>query len=270
VTGTASADRVAGGGGGVRADVWLGVSEAAPADITGRVVAVIDVLRSSTTIAAALAHGARAIIPCASAEEVGARAKALTGADVLLAGERRMRPVPGFDLGNSPSEFTHDAVDGKTILLATTNGTPALVGVQAGGATDIVVASFTNFSAILALLRAALRGGTDIAILCAGHERRFALEDVVCAGLFMREIGAAFPAVVMNDGAVASATLERSYRAGGSGTPLTAIRASEHGRALDAAGFGRDLVLCGTLDAFPVVPVYQDRQITKLGPERRR
>src|SRR5436190_1370778 len=83
-----------------------------------------------TRVAVALANGARAVIPFASSEEVVSRAKSLAKSEVKLAGERRMQPIPGFDLGNSPREFTKDAVDGKTILMNTTNGTSAVLAVQ--------------------------------------------------------------------------------------------------------------------------------------------
>ena len=75
---------------------------------------------------------------------------------MLLAGERKMLAIPGFDLGNSPREFTAETVEGKTVLLTTTNGTVALAGIQ--GARDVVVASYVNYSAVSAMLRAAARG----------------------------------------------------------------------------------------------------------------
>src|SRR3954463_7089953 len=134
-----------------------------PSDVSGRVVAVIDVLRASTSIATALDNGAKAVIPLESSDEVVTRSKALERTDVRLAGERKMLAIPGFDLGNSPREFTRAAVEGKTILMTTTNGTASLVAIQ--GARDVVVASYVNMSAVLAMLRAAARGGTDLAIV---------------------------------------------------------------------------------------------------------
>jgi 2-phosphosulfolactate phosphatase len=94
----------------VRIDVLFGAASVASADVAGRVVAVIDVLRASTTIATALSHGARAVIPLDSPDDVVTRAKAFERRDVRLAGERKMLPIPGFDLGNSPSDFTREAV----------------------------------------------------------------------------------------------------------------------------------------------------------------
>src|ERR1041384_44323 len=111
-------------------------------DVAGRFVAVIDVLRASTSIATALGNGARAIIPLESSEDVVTRAKTLERDDVRLAGERRMRAIPGFDFGNSPREFTREAVEGKTILMTTTNGTPVIMNTQA--ARDVIIASYVN------------------------------------------------------------------------------------------------------------------------------
>ena len=248
----------------MRLDVFFKVGEVAPADVSGRVVAVIDVLRASTTIAAALFNGARAVIPFESSEDVIIRSKSFTKSEVKLAGERKMHTIPGFDLGNSPNEFTREAVEGKTVLLSTTNGTAALMSVN--GARDTVVAAFVNFSPVVALLRSALRGGTDVAMLCAGHDRHFSLEDAVCAGKFARAVTKDLTGVIINDGAYAAGMLDARYEENRS----RVFTDSEHGRALGEAGFADDLIVAATLDAYPVVPIYQDRQITKLGPDRER
>jgi 2-phosphosulfolactate phosphatase len=248
----------------VSIDVLFGVSGLAAGELAGKVVAVIDVLRASTSIATALANGARAVIPFESSEGVIDRAKAYERGDVLLAGERRMLPIAGFDLGNSPLEFTSAAVEGKTVLMATTNGTAAIVAAQ--GARDVIVGSYVNFTATLSMLRAALRGGADIAIICAGRERQFALEDAACAGRFANQLTKRQSGATLNDGASACVLIDRKY-----GDNLIAMfDASEHGRALRAAGFGDDLTACAEIDGCPVIPVYQDRQITKVGPDRAR
>jgi 2-phosphosulfolactate phosphatase len=247
-----------------RADVLFGIGEATQGDIVGRVVGVIDVLRASTSIAVALANGARAVIPCEESEEAITRSKTFARGDVILAGERRMRPIPGFDLGNSPSEFTRAAVDGKTVVLTTSNGTGAVVSTQ--GARDVVVASYVNYSAVLAMLRSALRGGTGVTLLCAGREKQFSLEDAACAGRYVRGLARDLPGVEFNDGARACAVLERRYA---DNIALLFVD-SEHGRALTEAGYAGDLATCAAVDSCSVVPIYHDRQITKLGPERER
>ena len=248
----------------MRVEVFFGPGGVTPADTANRVVVVIDVLRASTTIAVALANGAKTVIPLDGTEDVVTRARAFDRSEVRLAGERQMKPIPGFDLGNSPRDFTRDAVEGKTVLMTTTNGTAAIGVVQ--GARDVVIASYVNFSAGLAMLRAALRGGTDIAIVCAGRDRQFSLEDAACAGRYVHHVSRRLSNVVLNDAALAAMLIDRRY----SDNLLRLFSASAHGRALSEAGFGDDLVDCAAVDSYPVIPIYQDRQITKLGPERAR
>ena len=248
----------------MRLDVFFGGHQMTPADVQGRVVLVIDVLRASTTVAVALANGARAVIPFDSSDEVIARVKQFERSDVLLAGERRMHAIPGFDLGNSPREYTREMVEGKTVLLTTTNGTVALAGIT--GARDVLVASYVNYSAVSAMMRAAARGAADMTIVCAGRDKLFALEDAACAGRFTRGVTRRLANVRLNDAAQACTLLDKRY-----GDRLDRLfEDSEHGRALAEAGFLEDLAMCAAVDSHPVIPIYQDRQITKLGPERER
>jgi len=248
----------------VRLDVFFGTHQAAPRDTASRLVAVIDVLRAATSIAAALANGARAVVPLDSSDDVVMRAKAFAREEVRLAGEQKMLPIPGFDCGNSPRDFTREAVAGKTVLLSTTNGTGAVTAVQ--GARDVVVASYVNFTPVAALLRSALRGGTDAAIICAGRGRQFSLEDAACAGRYVNHVTRELIDVEFNDAAVAASLIDRVF-----GDDLMRLfLASRHGQALRDAGFGEDLPVCGAIDAYPVLPIYQERQITKIGPERER
>ena len=248
----------------MRIDVVFGVGSAPASEFAGRVVAVIDVLRASTSIAAALANGARTVVPVETSDAAVMRAKAFERTDVLLAGERKTKPIPGFDLGNSPREFRRAVVEGKTVLMTTTNGTPAIMNTP--GARDVVIASYVNYTAVLTMLRAALRGGADITIVCAGRDRLFALEDAGCAGRFVYNVTKRLVDVELNDAAQACALIDRKY-----GDQLVKMfEASEHGRLLRDSGFAEDLEECAAIDSYPVIPLYQDRQITKLGPERER
>jgi 2-phosphosulfolactate phosphatase len=242
----------------MRVDVLFGPAAITPALVTGRAVAVIDVLRASTTIAAALHHGARNVVPLESVDEVITRAKSLDRSEVILGGERRMLPIEGFDLGNSPLAYRREAVEGKTVLLSTTNGTAAFAALP--GAREVVVASYSNFTAVARVLRQAAKQGVDVTLLCAGRERLFSLEDAACAGRFVKALLRRATPPVLGDGAVACLLVDRRY-----GENLARLFGdAEHGRALADAGFAEDLVACASVDAYPVVPVYQDRQITAL------
>jgi 2-phosphosulfolactate phosphatase len=247
----------------VRLDVFFTPNQVRPAETAGRLVLIVDVLRASTTVATALGNGARTVIPVEGADEVITRSKEFARSQILLAGEQKMHSIAGFDIGNSPQAFTPEVVEGKTILITTTNGTRTLLGVQ--NARDIVIASYVNFTAVLAMMKVAASSNTDIAIICAGEEGVFTLEDSACAGRFVKAIPKRAD-IQTNDAAAASVLIEKKY-----GDNIAKVfKESAHGQALDAAGFGDDLAAAAKVDSYPVVPIYQDRQITKLGPERAR
>ena len=247
----------------MKLEVFMSPGELTPGDVQGRVVAVIDVLRASTSIAVALANGARTVVPVADVDEAITLSKNLDRSQVRLAGERKMLPIAGFDMGNSPLEFTSTAVGDCTVFISTTNGTRALLALS--GARDIVVASYVNHSAVSAMLRAAARSN-DISIVCAGTEGHFSLEDAACAGRYVRSITQPGSSLTINDAARACALIDGKY-----GDNIEEIfKDSEHGRALEEAGFGKDLIACARVDTHAVVPIYQDRQITRLGPDRER
>ena len=142
----------------VRLDVFLAPSELTPAALEHRVVAVIDVLRATTTIAAALHAGARTVIPFLTTEDAMRTANRYQRGEVKLAGERQMVAIPGFELGNSPLEFTTASVGGQTVLLTTTNGTRALLAAE--DARAVYIASYGNFSLVRAQLLQALQDGS--------------------------------------------------------------------------------------------------------------
>lgn len=248
----------------MRIDVHFSGGAGGQADFHDRVVLVVDVLRASTSIAAALSNGARAVIPFAGVDDAMTKARSLERSEVLLAGERKMAPIPGFQLGNSPKEFTADVVGGKIIVMTTTNGTAALTG--SAGASEVLVGSFANYSAVLAWLRAAARAGRSITIVCAGTNGRFALEDAICAGRFVRGIARRGIQPTLGDAANVAAIIDRRMGA----DLLAVLRDSEHGRALIEAGMGDDVTYSADLDTHPVVPVYRDRQVIRAGDRRRR
>ena len=110
----------------MRLDVILTPAEITPADLTDRPVVVLDILRATSSIVQALSAGARAIYPVASIEDALRLANTFGRDEVLLCGERKCVRIEGFDLGNSPAEFTREKVAGKILVMSTTNGTAAM------------------------------------------------------------------------------------------------------------------------------------------------
>jgi len=246
----------------MKIDIFFTAVNAQPPEVQGRTVVVVDVLRATTTIAVALHHGARAVVPAGSTEEALRIAQNLERDDVVLAGERRSTRIPGFALGNSPLEFTADVVHGKTIVLTTTNGTPALIAAQ--GAREVLALAAVNFAVVVQHCRAAFEAHGDLVILCAGRERRFALEDAFAAGRLAKVLlpEGGLRRVDVNDGALAALELARHYGE----RWLRAFRASGHGQELADLGFREDVRYCAQENTHPVLPIYADRRLTAYRP----
>ncbi len=230
--------------------------------VKGKMVAVIDVLRACTTVAYAMARGCERIIPVASVEAATNLAASLEKTVTLLGGEREGKRIDGFDLGNSPLEYTAEAVKGKTVILATTNGTKAISMSQ--GAESILITSFVNMSSVVHHLRAAQEDA--LTIVCAGESNRFALEDAVCAGMLIERVCQDDDDIELSDGAHAARLL---YRVNEQSIPAL-IKSCEHGRYLDNLGFGQDLEVCSRIDTLKIVPVVKDGRINKAKRSRRK
>lgn len=241
----------------MRLDVVFSPLGLLPGQATGRTIVVIDILRASTVICAALHHGARAILPASTTEEALRLAQTIGAADVVLCGERGGLPIAGFPRGNSPLEMTPEAVGGKTLVMTTTNGTPALLATQ--GAAAVFVAAAANLSTAADLGRDTLETRGELLILCAGRERAFALDDAYAAGRLVAAVrGTGRKHAGLNDAAVASLDLVRRY-----GTQWERpLRASRGGRDLLALGMDADVVDAAREDAYPVLPQYHERRIT--------
>jgi 2-phosphosulfolactate phosphatase len=227
------------------------------ADIQGRTVFVIDILRATTVMCAALAHGAKALIPVASTEEALRLAQTIGRDDVLLAGEKNCVRIPGFHLGNSPLEMQEPAVRGKTLILSTTNGTKALLACQ--GASAVFSAAASNLSLAAERVREGIERDEEMLIVCAGRSGAFALDDAYCAGrLIAAALESRKPHRALNDAARAALDLVRRYGDRWE-RPLSRSRG---GRELIKVGLRDDILDASRLDAYPVLPHFHERRVT--------
>jgi 2-phosphosulfolactate phosphatase len=253
----------------VKLDVFFTPAELAGHAGLGRFV-VVDVIRATSSMVAALDAGARSVFPVASVDDAARLAQNLGRDGVLLCGERRGLPIEGFDLGNSPGEFLAERVAGKALVMTTTNGTRALLAVSelpmpknarshgepASSSRRVLIGSFLNLGAVAATLAAS---NEPVCIVCAGKEDTFALEDAVFAGaLANRLLELADDVLERNDAAVAAMAM--ATRFGGSLLPL--LRRTAAGQAIIEIGLEGDLDFCADIDRFDVVPEFMDRKIT--------
>jgi 2-phosphosulfolactate phosphatase len=237
----------------VRIDVCFTPAEIAGSELAGRTAVVVDVLRATSTIVEALANGARSVFPVATMEDALRLAQNLGRDTVVLCGERGCLPIPGFDLGNSPAEFTAERIGDHQLVMTTTNGTGALLA--AAPAAEVWVGAFLNLGAVAAAVAGAER---DVVVVAAGRERRFALEDALFAGALVRAVEAQGQRPELNDSAVAA----RLLATGNEGRLEQRFRMTAAGRQLMETGHEADLCLCADVDRHGVVPTFRDRKVT--------
>jgi len=194
---------------------------------------VIDVIRATSTIVTALAHGAEGVQPVAEVADAFVL-KALNP-EAVLAGERGGQPVPGFDLGNSPADFTAERVGKRRVILTTTNGTQALAASR--GAKAVVIASLLNLNAVAAHL---LKLGPPWIIVCAGCEGEFGVDDALVAGALAEALDQEHMLVSL-------------YRATREDLAET-LRGSMAGRELRKGGLDKDIPFCAQKNVFENVP----------------
>ena len=238
----------------MKLDVLLTPGETLPGDVSERTVVIIDVLRASSTIVEALAQGARVVFPVGAIEEALKLANTLGREDVLLCGERKALPIEGFDLGNSPPQFTRRKVSGKTLVMSTTNGTVTMSAAASAG--RVLIGAFLNFGAVVNEL---VRSDAAPVFICSGREQKFGIDDAVLAGRFAQALIAARPEAEweLNDGAMAARVLAERHK-----DVLALFRESAAGKQIAEAGLGDDLAFCARVDRHKgVVPVLHDRQI---------
>jgi len=220
-----------------------------PEEMRGRVVVVIDQLRASTTIIRAFAVGAAAVAPCEEIDEARGLAAATLGS--VLAGERGGVRIEGFDLGNSPDEFT-DRLRGAVVVFTTTNGTRALR--RCAQAERVFVGALANLSTVAAAVRATNR---PVSLVCAGVEGQVCAEDALAAGAIASGLERA-GAVLADDAARLAARYWRSVE-GRPEAVLEALRESHGGRNLLRVGLGDDLRVCAAVDTAAVAPAVDSR-----------
>lgn len=230
-----------------------------PDRFAGAAVVVIDVLRASTTIVHALEAGAREIVPCLEVDDARQFARSTPGDDVLLGGEREGLPIEGFDLGNSPDEYTRDRVVGKTIAFTTTNGTRAIR--HARMAARLFIGAFVNAEAVVNRLL----GEDEVHLLCAGTRGEVGEDDVLLAGLlverFQRQTGdcAELNAQALTAREFWTHAFALPQAVGAEPLPAerlaARLRRSPAAKRLIALGLEADILAAAELDRFHGVPV---------------
>jgi 2-phosphosulfolactate phosphatase len=233
-------------------DVWLVPRAEAPEDVSEKAIVIIDVLRATSVIVRALCNGASEVIPVLTVEEAMEISRTFPPGTTLLGGERSSRRITGFDLGNSPAEYSAERVRGKRLILRTTNGTRAFHTVASAG--EVIAAGFLN---IRAAAKRCAESKRDLLIVLSGDEGRFCLEDAVCGGMLIDALKGFDKNLVLTDSSAAALILYERFK----GNVIEALRLSRHGKELTALGLEADLVESARVDVTDIVPIYKEREI---------
>lgn len=215
-------------------------------DWSNKVVVVIDVFRATSTICSAIGHGAKAVIPVGSVEKCQKIGKSL---GAITAGERGGKVIEGLQMGNSPLEYTSEVIQGKTLVLTTTNGTRLMQLVK--DAEEIVIGSFLNLEAIVHYLK---NKNKDVILACSGWQDQFNLEDTLFAGAVIHALKSDFECV--DD---TSFMAESLFNRVGDYTSLQDyLKKATHYHRLVNLGAEADLEYCCLYNLHPIVPVLLD------------
>lgn len=226
-------------------------------NFSGQTAVVIDVLRATSVITTALENGAREVIPVKTIEEAQNLYAQCDTAKTLRGGERNALKIEGFDLSNSPLEYKKKVVEGKTLILTTTNGTNAINNII--GADEVVLACFRNGAAVVEhIVGLSHRGSRDIAIVCAGTESHFSLDDGLCAGMIIELLKQQTEVETDDLGLLLNRFFNESKD-----NLFGALSGCYHLKRLFTLGFYDDIKFCLETNCVQTVPVLKDGKIVR-------
>lgn len=211
--------------------------------VENKSVVVVDILRATSSMVTAFAHGIKSIYPVAKLEDC----RALKSKGYLIAGERDGEKVSDFDLGNSPFEYMAENLSGKQIAFTTTNGTQAIA--KSIGAKEILIGAFLNLSAVAEHL---IKSNNNILIVCAGWKGKVNLEDTVFAGALVEKLKAHF--ILACDAPLAAQHLYNAAK----GDMVKFLSESSHVKRLNKLNIHEDMEFCLTVDKYRIVPTLHE------------
>jgi 2-phosphosulfolactate phosphatase len=220
-------------------------------DLSNSIVVIIDVLRATSTIATALYNGAKSVIPVDSVSRCIELGRQIAG---ITAGERDGKVAEGLLNGNSPFEYPREIIEGKTLVLTTTNGTRLLHMALEKGAKEIITGSFTNLSAVSKHIIEIKR---NVILGCAAWKDKVNMEDTLFAGAIIANVRKNFE-INCDSSHMAEAMYEKGKK------DLFAFikkNNASHYHRLMKFGLEKDIHYCLTADEANVLPVYSEGKL---------
>lgn len=222
-------------------------------DINNSIVVIIDVFRATSTIATALYNGAAKVIPVDAVDKCITIGNATPNS--ITAGERDGKVIEGLQYGNSPAEYPRSFIEGKTLVLTTTNGTKLLHMALKNGASEVVTGSFPNLSAVCEFLK---QQNKNVFLGCSAWKDRFNLEDTLFAGAVINEVQEHF--TIHCDSSLMAYQMYLQHK-----SDMHAFaRLTTHWHRLSQYGLEKDLEYCVTPNVANVLPIFKSGSLVVL------
>ncbi|OOM11102.1 2-phosphosulfolactate phosphatase family protein [Clostridium saccharobutylicum] len=238
----------------MKVDIIISADDIIESKIEDKIVVVIDMFRATSVIVTALNNGCKEVVPYLTIEETLEHASKLNRQDYILGGERRAVKIEGFDLSNSPLEYTKDVVENKTVLMTTTNGTRTLT--KSTNAKKIFIAAMINAKAVAEEL---LEINEDVVIINAGTNGNFSMDDYICSGYIINEMLKTNLKIDLTDIATTANMIYESNT-----DILSYVKEATHYSVMKSLELDEDIEYCIKKSIIDIVPEYKNKKITCL------
>lgn len=232
-------------------DIIISADHIEESYLKDKIVVVIDMLRATSVITTAFMSGCKEVIPYLTVEEARKKSEEFKSGQYVLGGERKAVKIEGFDLSNSPLEYTKDIVKDKTVIMTTTNGTRTLT--ECAKAKRVFVGSMLNGKAAAKKL---IELGEDVIIVNSGTNGQFSMDDFICAGYIINEMIKMNSKLYLSD---ISKTANYIYE---NNIGIESfIKDARHYGVMKNLGLMKDIEYCMKKNITNIVPEYKDGHI---------
>jgi 2-phosphosulfolactate phosphatase len=236
----------------MKVDIIISADDIAESKIKDKIVVIIDMFRATSVIVTALNNGCKAVIPYLTIEETLENANKLNRDHYILGGERRAIKIKGFDLSNSPLEYTKEVIKNKIVLITTTNGTRTLT--KSSSAKMVLIGAMINGEAVAKRL---CNVKDDVVIINAGTNGNFSMDDFICSGYIINEILNCDKDIELTDIAKTANMIYKENT-----DIISYVKNATHYSVMRSLKLDYDIEYCIKKSIIDIVPEYKEKKIT--------
>lgn len=238
----------------MKIDIIISADDIIESKLENKIAVVIDMFRATSVIVTALNNGCEEVIPFLTIEETLESSEELNREEYILGGERRAVKIDGFDLSNSPLEYTKEVVEDKKVLITTTNGTRTLT--KSNSAKRIIIAAMINAKAVSDKL---LEINEDVVIINAGTNGNFSMDDYICSGYIINEMLKVDNNIELTDISKTANMIYENNR-----DIISYVKEATHYSVMKSLELDNDIEYCMKKSIVNNVPEYKDGKIVNM------